>query len=201
MGIVRECMQCNNLFGTDISRLKRGRGKYCSLLCHGAARTAATLAKRPKLQQPTDYRLIPLAGGHVTKVSVEDYEELSLMSWQRDNSGYVRHNGQFLMHQVIMNKVCGEYAPLIPDHINRNPLDNRRENLRLVTVSQNAQNRSRKSTYVGIHRQGASFRAAIHFDGERLYIGSFSTPEDAAYVRDQFAIALHGQHAVLNFEY
>lgn len=203
MKITRKCAHCNDDFETRPIDVRNGGGKYCSRTCQGAARTAATIASRPNLKQPMSYRLIPLAGGHVTKVSIEDFDELSVMSWQVSNTGYVQRRGDVLMHQYIVRKIYGEYESLLlPDHINRDPLDNRRSNLRLVTPFQNAQNRRRSnSSYIGVQTDNASYRASIRAEGTKLYLGSFTTPEDAAYVRDQFAIVLHGQHAVLNFEY
>lgn len=97
----------------------------------------------------------------------------------------------------------------IVDHINRNKLDNRRCNLRLATTQQNAWNRSKHSgltysDYLGVAKRYLdkdSWVASISIDGTNYPLGVFETQEEAAYVRDQFAMQLHGEYGVLNFEY
>jgi hypothetical protein len=91
------------------------------------------------------------------------------------------HRLIFLMHHG--------YLPHIVDHINGDPLDNRIENLRAATHTQNTNNAGpRKGTRSGLKgvSQIASgkWQAAIRAEGRRLYLGAFDTPELAhvAYV-------------------
>ena len=96
-------------------------------------------------------------------VDLEDYPFLSTLKWSiRKNpqngfrvrctsSGY---NSQEL-HQILLPAEDG----LLCDHINRNPLDNRRENLRMVSQSVNATNaRARTESKSGI--RGVYYRPA-----------------------------------------
>lgn len=87
---------------------------------------------------------IPLTQGKVAIVDDEDYAALSQYKWQvtkRRHTCYARRaigGGKYLyMHTAILGKKEGFMA----DHINGNGLDNRRDNLRLVTQRQNSQNR------------------------------------------------------------
>lgn len=98
----------------------------------------------------------------------------------------------------------GAVAGQVVDHINRNPLDNRRENLRLCTQSMNQMNRAgnstkRTSVFKGVTRQGKRWKAQIGFCGNTHYIGMFDSEADAAYAYDSRAKILFGQYAVLNF--
>ena len=108
-------------------------------------------------------------------------------------------------HRLVMERVVGR--PLLHleqvDHANRNALDNRRENLRIATHGQNLANRRYDSStgYRGVYQPPASFIAAIKSEHTRIYIGSFQTVEEAAWMYDQFASQLHGEFASLNFEY
>ena len=91
------------------------------------------------------------------------------------------------MHQIILQRMIGrllkphEYV----DHINGDGLDNRRENLRLATKSQNAMNARKRSDnssgYKGVtyHKQKNRWTAEIRVNKERIYLGCFTTPEDA----------------------
>ena len=64
-----------------------------------------------------------------------------------------------------------------PDHINRNKLDNRRENLRFVTFSQNQYNRASRNR--GYDERYGRFRARIQINGKVEYIGTYDTAEEA----------------------
>src|SRR3990167_11489999 len=92
---------------------------------------------------------IKLTKGQYALVSDEDYEELNKVKWFALQSRGVKRfdaarnapsvKGKekvLLMHRVIMNTPQG----LDTDHINHNPLDNRRENLRICTHGQNISN-------------------------------------------------------------
>lgn len=71
------------------------------------------------------------------------------------------------------------------DHINRNTLDNRRENLRIVLACQNAQNKNNNSRNTSGHRNVYWFRQCkkwgvrIHVGGKGIFGGLFSNIEDA----------------------
>ena len=87
-----------------------------------------------------------------TLVSPEDYDFLAQWTWglQVDNRGknYVRRyrgSSNIYLHRVIMRRVCKAPSEkhIYVDHINNNGLDNRRENLRWATASENARNTPR----------------------------------------------------------
>jgi hypothetical protein len=71
------------------------------------------------------------------------------------------------------------------DHINRNKKDNRIENLRVVTKSQNRQNitahKNNKSGMKGVwlHKQTKRWCSTIGFNNKNKHLGSFSTKEEA----------------------
>ena len=77
------------------------------------------------------------------------------------------------LHRYIMGAKKGD----IVDHINGNKLDNRRENLRLVTSQENAFNRRTK----GVHwvNRDKRWRVTITVDGKQKYIGQFKSKEEA----------------------
>lgn len=109
------------------------------------------------------------------------------------------------MHRQILCPPSGVHV----DHVNGDGLDNRRENLRPATPSQNGANnmnypigpsgyRGVRRAYTGRRKPGG-WRAAAKVDGRTVHIGSFANPEDAARAYDAFVLAHHGQFAVLNF--
>jgi hypothetical protein len=96
------------------------------------------------------------------------------------------------MHRQIMGAKEGQEI----DHINGNGLDNRRENLRIVTRSQNLANRpafkSSKSGYKGVRKNKNG-------TGKMIYGLQFDAPEEAARAYDRCALMFFGEHAQLNF--
>ena len=71
----------------------------------------------------------------------------------------------------------------VVDHINGDPLDNRRENLRKGTAQENAQNATRAKGYCWFPRD-RRWAAWIRLDGKNKHLGYFDREEDAraAYV-------------------
>jgi len=76
------------------------------------------------------------------------------------------------------------------DHINGDGLDNRRENIRVSTKSQNQANRrnlqsNNTSGFKGVDFHRGKWRAQIKVDGRKIDLGSFDTPDEAsgAYLR------------------
>lgn len=63
------------------------------------------------------------------------------------------------------------------DHINRDKVDNKIENLRLCTKAENNQNNDRKG-YCW-NKQKKKWQARVHLDGKQIHIGFFDKPEDA----------------------
>ena len=123
-----------------------------------------------------------------------------------DASGYrtVKLDGQaYKVHRIVYKMHHGT-CPEFLDHINGDKLDNRIENLRPATKSQNAINQvlpRNKSGYRGVswHRGDQRWHGELYEQGTRHYLGSYSTAIEAAEVYDLAAIKYHGEFATLNF--
>lgn len=108
-----------------------------------------------------------------------------------------------LLHRVIMNAPKGVEV----DHINGNPFDNRRCNLRFATRMQNEQN-ARKiskpctSRYKGIYwnKRKKRWHAQIRVNRVRVHLGMFKDEEVAARKYDEAARRYFGEYARCNFE-
>ena len=159
------------------------------------------------------FRKISLGEGKFTIVEPRDFYQVNRFNWCAKENGprtyAVRlvadsHNRTKIisMHREIM----GAPAGMLVDHRNRDTLDNRRENLRLATHSQNQFNKgktSRKTTsrFIGVFFEKYSGRwvARTTVEGKRIWLGRFDSEIEAARVYDEAAKKYHGEFAQLNF--
>jgi len=159
------------------------------------------------------FRKIPLTQGQYAIVDPDDYDHLAKYKWRicrtkGKNVSYAERsirlpNGKYsrlLMHRQLIDVPEG----YVIDHINGSGLDNRRANLRLATVAQNAWNskkRNPRSGYKGVCfvRNKGLWRAAIVCNRRRIHLGYFSDKRTAARAYDAAAHIHFGEYAVLNF--
>ncbi|MDL2342597.1 HNH endonuclease [Deinococcus sp. MIMF12] len=138
-----------------------------------------------------------------------DDADLALLSqhrWHLSRRGYPRtywrkegvRSATLEMHLLLRDEKGGGYK----DHINGDPLDNRRANLRACTAQENAWNRrahrNSKTGVKGVSPHKGKFRATIHKSGAQIYLGTFTTVELAAAAYNGAAVALYGAFARLN---
>lgn len=141
--------------------------------------------------------------GKYAIVDDEDFELLNTFNWSININRYAegRVNGlRVRMHQLICKASTGK----VVDHINGNPLDNRRNNLRACTQSENLMNikNARKHTSqfkgVGWHKQHKKWRAFIRTLGKMQHLGLFNKEEEAARAYNEAAQKYFGEFANLN---
>ena len=155
---------------------------------------------------------ILLSKKQITIVDDDLFEELNQYNWyasetkggfyaaRRKTFSY-RNNKIVYMHREILN--CSSLVYEV-DHINRNTLDNRKENLRLVLHIKNMQNRKENknttSIYRGVHwnKRSNKWTVQITSDGMTYCLGNFASEREAAHAYNIKAKELYGEHACLN---
>lgn len=138
-----------------------------------------------------------------TLVDDEDYKWLREWRWHTDNKGYVvrrvRRDGKkyvVYMHREIMKTPEG----MVTDHVNGNKVDNRRSNLRVCSDGQNKRNRDKSlgfdAPYKGAYwqKQIKRWYSRIQVNGRSIYLGTFSTPEEASTAYNVAAKKYHGKY-------
>lgn len=119
-----------------------------------------------------------------TIIDADDVERVAEHKW---HNGYVMSMpGPGTLHRFVMNAKRGQ----IIDHINRNPLDNRKANLRVATRSINVHNSkihvTNRSGVKGVyyHKASGGWEAFIGVDGKRIR-KLFKSKEDAINFRKE----------------
>lgn len=168
-----------------------------------------TLARREVIDFECGVTAVQISRGRYTLIDTADKPTVLPFMWSYDprpHAGYVvrraRGGRQLMLHRALL----GDESRSI-DHVNHDGLDNRRENLRGCTQSQNQYNcrlRSRRySKYHGVtfdkSRSRGAWIARIKVAGTQHTVGRFDNELDAAMARDAAARRMHGEFATLNF--
>lgn len=105
------------------------------------------------------------------------------------------------MHRLIVNPGAQEV-----DHVDGDGLNNRRANLRAATRSQNAMNTRKRHgrplkgfSYQRTAKRSKPWQARLKLNGKFIFLGYFSTPEEAAKAYDAAAFKYFGDFACPNF--
>ena len=136
-----------------------------------------------------------------TIIDAEDYERCKSYRWYSDGHNYVTSEFGYLSN-FIMNFKSTRY--MVVDHINGDSLDNRKENLQIVTNQQNqCKKRGQKnntSGYRGVFKASydGKWASEIVCNGKKYRFGPFCSKEIAASAYNEAAKKLFGRFAVLN---
>jgi hypothetical protein len=137
-------------------------------------------------------------------VDADTFERYSEFRWHLGSRGYARRaetiDGKqtaVLLHREILGLTRGDAR--MGDHINRNRLDNRRKNLRIVTRAENMQNQGSHtgstSRFRGVYfvprtsRRREHWRATVRLNGRIHRLGRFRSEGDAGRAAEEFRLA------------
>lgn len=137
-------------------------------------------------------------GSKVAGYAIVDNEDADLgrLRWCLSHGRAKRTLGKHgekseLIHRVIVQRMMGRdlVKSEVVDHINGNPLDNRRKNLRAVTQEQNLQNRhgATRVNCSGIrgvvwHSRAKKWAAQVSSRGKHYHLGLFTDKIEAGII-------------------
>ena len=140
---------------------------------------------------------IKLTHGKYALIDNKDFKYLNQFKWYLNDGGYAIRSvyiklsvGKYTSKHIRMHKEINQTPDgFDTDHINKNKLDNRRDNLRTVTRSQNkinvGLNANNKSGYKGIYwdKFTNKWRAEIKINYKKINLGRFINIGEAITVR------------------
>ena len=166
-------------------------------------------------------RTILLTQGKVAVVDDSDYDAVSRFRWYTvkcKNILYAKtgcsyastypngHRKRWQAHMYLHRFILHPPRGLVIDHVNSNPLDCRRCNMRVCTQAQNTYHRRKtkrltRSQYIGIkwHSRDCVWETRIDCEYHSYYLGRSRSEIEAAKLYDKGACEVHGEFAELNF--
>lgn len=131
-----------------------------------------------------------------TLIDLDDIDKVKQYKWCIVKGYAVRGSDSSGIHRLIMNCPKG----MVVDHINHNPLDNRKSNLRICTQRQNVINSSKRSnntsgvTGVSWNKVKGKWMSVIVVDGKTVFLGYFKDIKYATYARKQAEMEYFGEY-------
>lgn len=100
-------------------------------------------------------------------------------------------------HRLAWYYMTGVWPEVCVEHRNGDGHDNRWDNLRLATRTQNSWNKTKQkdntSGYKGVMRRNDRWVAVIRWDGNKKHLGTFDTPKEASAAYDAASKVHHGE--------
>lgn len=153
-----------------------------------------TLPEKIKLHQLFDYK----NGNLYWRQSKSKARQGNVAGWLEKN-GYMAcgiDGMRYRVHRLIFAFHYG-WCPEFLDHINGIKTDNRIENLRVATVSQNNVNKKtgkNKTGFKGVCIERKKFKASIRINKKSKHIGYFATAEEAHKAYIKMAKTIYGEY-------
>lgn len=185
---------CGNETVVTTQSLKNGSVKSCG--CYNIDILSKRMSKFNEYDLTNKYGIGYTLKNEPFYFDLEDYDKIKDYCWYIDNAGYVvnKKDDLIYMHRYLM--ITDENSNMLVDHINHDKNDNRKSNLRIVTYSQNHQNKNVKGyCYDKLHNKWVS---SITIDGYSKGLGYFDTKEEAVKARREAEEKYYGEYSYTN---
>jgi len=194
---------CGNLVEVRSDSLTRNNyNKSC-----GCSGISSGPKRRPnEIQLYVDHAEIPIKSKRLGDIKILiDLESVPLLNKYRWSlsSRYIATRikcKMVMLHHLLLPRKEG----FVTDHINRDPFDNRKANLRYATAQQNSWNSFPKNgAFKGttFNKRYKKWRTMVMIEGKKTLIGDFDTQEESLLAYDFTVSNERGEFSVTNFSY
>jgi hypothetical protein len=194
---------CGNFTTLTSCSIKTGGTRSC-----GCLRITNRVEVGKKCRKMCKYDLSGEYGiGYTTKgveffFDLEDYDKIKDCGWTAERGKYLRTRQKSEEFGDAFHHFILEVPPSIwIDHANRNPLDNRKANLRVATISQNTMNQGLNPrntsgvTGVYLNKKKGWWFASVSIDKKLTWLGNFTNFQDAVIARLKAEKEYYGEFA------
>lgn len=219
--LYKKCVVCGNKFSNERKNLKGIKVPYkticpkqfekmksCSNYCSVKLKKANAIKLKNKYVKYTYHTLIKTAKGNI-KIDSDDINIVNKYVWHITKLGYALtyiNRKTLFIHRLIMklgnvNKKLNNLC----DHINGDPLDNRKSNLRICGSTENSYNKKvQTNNKLGVkgvikleykNTGWVKYEARIRANGKIYILGYFDTIEEAKNTYNKKAKELHKEFA------
>jgi hypothetical protein len=182
---------CGNEVIVSGNSLRKNHTKSCGCIQKESAKeTGYKNKKYNKYDLSGEYGIGYTSNKKEFYFDLEDYDKIKNYCWSQAQGNRLNarnENGKtILFHQLIL---VIDNVDLIIDHIDRNPLNNKKSNLRICTRQQNNMNcdiqKNNSSGITGVewHKINKKWIAKIGYNKKTIYLGSFENKEEAQNAR------------------
>lgn len=194
---------CGNEFVARGDYLRDGITRHCG--CNRKGNGVGKTSKLNKYIIINDYAIgITTNTNNEFCIDIDDIDKVQKYSWYESDTGYLmsRINNKIVrMHRLIMDV---KDKNVVVDHINHDTLDNRKNNLRIASSSQNNMNKIKQSnntsgiTGVSWDKRKKKWRAYIKINSEHSELGFYDNFEDAVNARRNAEEKYFGEYSYKN---
>lgn len=193
---------CGNISYIVADSLRNGTSRSCG--CSKKEFFAQSKKRSNEYVIDGDVAKVYTRKGTEFLVDTDDLNRVLKICWVERKGGYICGKNMDTrkvvnLHRYILN--LNENDKVFVDHINRNPLDNRKSNLRTCTCAENTRNKKTlKSNKVGVNgvsyiKERKKWLARIMKDGVLYELGAYVNIEDAIKARKEAEIKYYGEFA------
>ncbi len=186
---------------------------YCHRHYYQISKYGIPLVDKNKIDIKEDHAEIILYENRLTEIGrvlidIDDIDKIKRFYWALSAENYAVtrfHGSTVFMHNLILKIGTENHLTMVPDHINRNRLDNRKINLRIVDRKTNGFNKGTQSNntsgYPGVSfsKRSRKYRSYIKINNKQIHLGYFHNIEDAINARKEAEIIYFGE--IINREY
>lgn len=185
------CQHCGKSFRVKPYTIKMGGGKFCCRKCKTDHRRTPN-----KIIIKDNFAEIIINskkwGTKYAIIDLSDIEECRKYTWQvkfcKDTQQFYVVSSKHDANEIKLHRYLTKCPKgLVVDHINHNPLDNRRENLRIITMRGNSVNQSNrkdnKSGCSGVFQTKNGKYKAVH---NKASLGVYNTKEEAIMMKNYY---------------